>query len=68
MTKKHWGRPPKYPLGDMKVGEQHKLAAPEPADVKRICSNASQYGIRNDKFFRCRLDYATRVLTIERIR
>ncbi len=68
MTANPWGRPPKYPFKQMAIGDQHQVPAPTPADVKRICSNASQSGIRNDKFFRCRLDYASRVMTIERVR
>ena len=65
---KPFGRPPTYPLGVMQVGDTLDLSAPTPEDVKRIARNVSQYGLRHDRFYRCRTDSATRVLTITRIR
>ena len=63
-----FGRPPTYPFGGMAVGDTSTLPAPTPADVKRIARNASQYGQRHDKVFRCRTDRQTRLMTITRAR
>jgi hypothetical protein len=52
----------------MAVGDTSTLPAPTPADVKRIARNASQYGQRHDKVFRCRTDRQTRLMTITRAR
>ena len=65
---KKFGRPSTYGLGAMAVGDTVTMPAPEPADVKRIARNTSQYGIRTDTQFRCRTDRKTRVTTITRIR
>jgi len=65
---KAFGRPRSYPLHDMAVGDAVDLPAPTPADVKRIARNASQYGLRHDRFYRCKTDREARVLTITRIR
>lgn len=65
---KRFGRPPTYPLGPMAVGDQITLPAPTSADVKRIAKNASQYGQRHGRFYRCRTDQKTRVTTVTRIR
>lgn len=62
------GRPPVYPFSAMGIGETADIPAPTPADVKRIAKNASQYGQRHDRFYRCRTDLNTRVMTITRIR
>jgi alkylation response protein AidB-like acyl-CoA dehydrogenase len=37
-------------------------------DVKRIARNASQYGLRNDRFYKCSTDRVTRQITLTRIR
>jgi len=63
-----FGRPTTYPLRDMKVGDEVEMEAETAADVKRIARNASQYGLRHDRFYRCRTDPITRVMTITRIR
>lgn len=63
-----FGRPPTYPLGNMAVGDSTEMPAPTAADVKRIARNASQYGLRHDRFYRCRTDRKTRIMTISRIR
>lgn len=68
MTQTVFGRPAIYPLGSMAVGDTVTLPAETPADVKRIAKNASQYGIRHDRFYRCRTDRKTRLMTITRIR
>lgn len=64
----HFGRPVTYPLRDMEVGDEAEMEAPTAADVKRIARNVSQYGARHDRFYRCRTDMATRIMTITRIR
>lgn len=61
-------RPPTYPFGSMVVGETADIPAPTPADVKRIAKNASQYGQRHDRFYRCKTDQKTRVTTVARVR
>ena len=63
-----FGRPPTYPFADMAVGESADIDAPTPRDVKRIAKNASQYGLRHDRFYRCRTDQKTRVTTVTRVR
>ena len=65
---KPFGRPPTYPLGPMAVGDCVTLPAPTGADVKRIARNVSQYGLRNDRYYRCKTDRATRLMTITRVR
>ena len=63
-----FGRPQSYPFGNMAVGDSEQLPAPKPADVKRIARNASQYGLRHDRYYRCSTDRETRTLTVTRIR
>jgi len=67
-TPRRGGRPPVYPFNRMEVGDTATMPAPTAADVKRIARNASQFGIRYDRFIRCRTDRATRILTLTRIR
>ena len=60
------GRPPTYPLRGMAVGEAVTLPAPTAADAKRICRNASQYGIRTGRFYQCRtIEGVTTVTRVE---
>ncbi len=61
-----FGRPPTYPLAGMAVGDQITLPAPTSADIKRIARNVSQYGLRHDRFYRCRTKDG--VTTVTRIR
>ena len=61
-----FGRPATYPLGPMAVGDSVEMPAPTSADIKRIARNVSQYGLRNDRSYRCRT--ADGVTTITRIR
>ena len=68
MTKATRGRKPTYHFGSMIVGDMVTFDAPTPADVKRIARNASQYGQRNERFYRCRTDLTTRLLTVTRVR
>lgn len=63
---KTFGRPPIYPLGPMAVGDRITLPAPTSADIKRIARNVSQYGLRNDRCYRCRTKDG--VTTITRVR
>jgi hypothetical protein len=50
----------------MAVGDTITLPAPDRAAAKRICSNASQYGIRTGRFYQCRTaDGATTVTRVE---
>lgn len=67
-TRNFGGRPPTYPFASMAVGDAATLPAPTAADVKRIARNASQYGMRYDRFYRCKTDRKTRIMTITRIR
>ena len=62
------GRPPVYPFAAMAIHDSVELPAPTSADVKRIARNASQYGLRHDRFYRCSTDRARRVTTVTRIR
>ena len=62
------GRPSLYGFSDLAVGESVDVHVPAPADVKRMCSNASQYGLRRGQGFRCKTDRQTRLMTITRVR
>lgn len=62
------GRPSLYGFPDLAVGESVDVPVPTPADVKRMCTNASQYGRRHDRGYRCKTDRQTRVMTITRVR
>ncbi len=46
------GRPPKYPFGDMDVGDWFEAGPADRAGVQRA---ASMYGLRNGKLFTTRL-------------
>ncbi len=61
------GRPSLYGFPDLAVGESVDVPVPTPADVKRMCTNASQYGIRRGQGYRCKTDRQTRVMTITRV-
>ena len=63
---KPFGRPRTYPLAPMQPGDSVTLPAPTSADIKRICRNVSQYGLRHDRCYRCRTTDG--VMTITRIR
>jgi hypothetical protein len=60
------GRPPTYPLRGMALGDSVTLPAPTAADSKRISRNASQYGVRHQRYYQCRTKDG--VTTITRIR
>lgn len=62
------GRKPTYPFGAMEVNDTLDVPVPTLADTKRMARNTSQYGLRNDRFYRCSTDRATRIMTITRIR
>ena len=47
-------RPMIYPMGTLEVGEVATMPADKPGLSKRTTRNASQYGIRNGKTFKCR--------------
>ena len=47
-------RPMIYPMGTLEVGEVATMPADKPGLAKRTTRNASQYGIRNGKTFKCR--------------
>jgi len=47
-------RPMIYPMGTLEVGEVGTMPAANRGDAKRTSRNASQYGIRNGKAFKCR--------------
>lgn len=67
-SERRWGRKAVYPFGSMAVGDTATFPAPTADDVKRIARNASQYGLRHDRSYRCRTDTATRLTTVTRIR
>jgi len=67
-SERRWGRKAVYPFGRMAVGDTATFPAPTADDVKRIARNASQYGLRHDRYYRCRTDRETRTLTVTRIR
>ena len=67
-SERQWGRKAVYPFGSMAVGDTATFAAPTAGDVKRIARNASQYGLRHDRCYRCRTDTATRLTTVTRVR
>ena len=62
------GRPPVFKLLEMEVGDVKEFPAPTTADVTRIARNASQTGIRHDRYFRCSTNRKTRITTVTRIR
>jgi hypothetical protein len=62
------GRPSTYRLLDLEVGEARDFEAPTTADVTRIARNASQTGIRHDRYFRCKTNKQTRMTSVTRIR
>jgi hypothetical protein len=68
MTDMIMGRPSTYRLLDLEVGETRDFEAPTTADVTRIARNASQTGIRHDRYFRCKTNKQTRITTVTRIR
>jgi hypothetical protein len=47
-------RPMTYPMGDLAVGESVSMPADKKGDPRRISKNASQYGVRHGKLFKCR--------------
>lgn len=47
-------RPMFYPMGTLEVGESATMPAIKRGDAKRTSRNASQYGIRHGKLFKCR--------------
>lgn len=57
-----------YALADLAPGDSIAFDAPTSADCKRIHRNVSQYGQRQDKAFRGRMNRQTRVITFTRIR
>ena len=47
-------RPMFYPMGTLAVGESATMPADKRGDAKRTSRNASQYGVRHGKLFKCR--------------
>lgn len=47
-------RPMFYPMGTLEVGEVGTMPADTLGAPRRISKNASQYGVRNGKLFKCR--------------
>lgn len=66
--KTQFGKPRTYPLYNLEIGAATTMAAPTPADKKRIARNVSQYGLRHDRVYVCRTDPATGIMTITRYR
>lgn len=62
------GRPAVFPFRQMEVGDTFEIPVPTGADVKRVARNVSQFGIRYDRFYRCKTDRQTRIMVITRIR
>ena len=63
-----FGRPSTYRLLELEVGEARDFEASTTADVSRIARNASQTGMRHDRYFRCKTNKQTRITTVTRIR
>lgn len=63
-----YGRPVTYPLRGMAVGDTVLIDVPTSADVKRVARNVSQYGLRNERFYRCKTNRQTRQMAVTRIR
>jgi hypothetical protein len=63
-----FGRPSTYGLGDMAVGDAKEFAVSTAADVNRVARNVSQYGIRNNRYYRCKTNRKARITTVTRIR
>lgn len=65
-SKRIYGRKAIYPLETMAQGEVGTMPAANRGDAKRTSRNASQYGIRNGKAFKCRtvggVTFITRLL------
>jgi hypothetical protein len=55
------------PLRALDVGDTIHLEAPTRADVNRIHRNVSQFGLRNDRRFRGKINRQTRIITFTRI-
>ena len=47
-------RPMIYPMGTLDVGEVGTMEAPNKGDPRRISKNASQYGVRHGRLYKCR--------------
>jgi hypothetical protein len=47
-------RPMIYPMGTLEVGESATMPADKHGGPRRISKNASQYGVRHGKLFKCR--------------
>ena len=62
------GRPPVFKFLEMEVGDVKEFPAPTATDVTRIARNASQTGIRHDRYFRCKTNKQTRMTSVTRIR
>lgn len=63
-----FGRPSIYKLGDMEIGDAKEFPVPTSADVNRIARNVSQYGMRHNRYYRCKTDRKARITTVTRIR
>ena len=55
------------PLRALDVGDTIHFEALTKADVNRIHRNVSQFGLRNDRRFRGKIDRATRIITFTRL-
>lgn len=62
------GPKPRTPLATMAVGDVWHVETPASEDSKRLARNTSQHGIRHDKSFVCRINRATRITAVTRIR
>jgi len=58
------GRQPIYPWSTMQPGEVITYIMRTDREVRNIRRNVSQYGVRNGKGFRCKLDRSTTPATI----
>ena len=60
-------RPMIYPMGTMEVGDVATMPATDSILIKRTSRNASQYGIRNGKNYKCRTDVVKGLTFITRL-
>jgi len=59
------GRQPIYPWHTMDAGDAVTYQVETPRAEKNLRRNVSQYSVRSDKGFRCRLDRSTTPPTIQ---
>ena len=62
------GRPPIYPLREVPLGGTIDFEAPTLRDTRRIHKNVHQFGERNQRRFKGKMNRETRVITFTRVK